>query len=362
MLRFGLILFASGFTLLTPAVSQPAPCPCDCDGDGRVRISELIAAVSIALGNADPSACAEADSDGNGAVGVAELVRCVNASLAECVFPPTPTLPLPTPTANPENQMPPLGGAELLAWLEEGRYLDWHAEPAAHPSLGPHFGDVRTFINQALFSSLNALPPLGANLQGSAAVKELFGSTGSDVRGWSVSIKVDQDSQDGRGWYWYERFGSSVFADRMGATGCTGCHGRDSEVATSRDYVLTSFPLAACNPSDEGHSRCGTLLAPDLDCAYDGELHYSWRPESEEATLYLRRGGYFYLDRSYYYSNNPPGELSYEGDFWHRYCFSDFPKPVAGSLGLSQGDAVLSFVEYSDSGELAVTFTGRRRH
>ncbi len=63
MLRFWIILFLSVLTLIPPAQAQPAPCPCDCDRNGRVRVSELIAAVSIALGNADPSACPEQVDD-----------------------------------------------------------------------------------------------------------------------------------------------------------------------------------------------------------------------------------------------------------------------------------------------------------
>ena len=96
-------------------------------------------------------------------------------------------------------------------------------------------------MNDRLLQSLeagNARHPAGA-----AAVKELYGSNGEEVRGWSVSVKLAEASAGGAGWYWYERFGSSIYGDAIGAPGCTGCHGSDSGSFTSKDFVLAPFPL-----------------------------------------------------------------------------------------------------------------------
>jgi subtilisin family serine protease len=60
-------------------------CVADCDGDGVVTIDELVAAVSIALGQADLSACRDADGNGDGVVTVDELVAAVQAALFGCV-------------------------------------------------------------------------------------------------------------------------------------------------------------------------------------------------------------------------------------------------------------------------------------
>jgi hypothetical protein len=49
-----------------------------------VGISELIAAVNIALGNASAAACPAADADANGSVAISELVRSVNAARGGC--------------------------------------------------------------------------------------------------------------------------------------------------------------------------------------------------------------------------------------------------------------------------------------
>ena len=38
-------------------------------------------------------------------------------------------------------------------------------------------------------------------------------------------VKIQDDSDFGRGWYWYEFFGSSG-GGSIGNPGCTGCHVR----------------------------------------------------------------------------------------------------------------------------------------
>ncbi len=230
------LLFA---TILAPASHAQVSCTCDCNDDGQVAIAELVTAVNISLEQADLSSCPAADADEDGSVAINELVQGVNAAFDGCGSI-TPS-PVPTPTMAPDSQIPPLGDPAITMWLESGAYTAWAAESSAHPSGGPHFGDVRTFVNDALLASLEADNP--AHPRGAAVVKELFGRDSSVVQGWAVSVKVDDDSADGDGWYWYERFGDSVFADSEGARICTGCHNQDSGSFTSRDLVLTPFPL-----------------------------------------------------------------------------------------------------------------------
>lgn len=130
--------------------------------------------------------------------------------------------------------LPPTNGAELVPWLQAGEYLDWQAESGVHPSTGPHFGGVRTFVNDVLHDSLAA--GATSHPEGSAAIKELYGA-GDAVLGWSVEIKLQDDSAGGDGWYWYEGYQDRVYADGTGEGICTGCHGGGN------DYVLTPFPL-----------------------------------------------------------------------------------------------------------------------
>lgn len=139
-----------------------------------------------------------------------------------------------TTGTEPPQSLPPTNGAELVPWLEAGEYLEWAAESGVHPSSGPHFGGVRTFVNDVLLASLEA--GAASHPEGAAAVKELYGAGGT-VLGWSVEVKVQADSAGGDGWYWYEGYQGDVYADGTGAGICTGCHGGGT------DYVLTPFPL-----------------------------------------------------------------------------------------------------------------------
>lgn len=74
------------------AASSSAQSPCaglvgDCNGDGSVRISELVLAVNIALGNAELATCPAADDQGDERVSVVELIRAVNDALEGCDCP-----------------------------------------------------------------------------------------------------------------------------------------------------------------------------------------------------------------------------------------------------------------------------------
>jgi hypothetical protein len=77
-----------GYDFVSPDVCAGFPCTSwiyphvgDCNRDGAVSVDEIIAGVSIALGNTEPSICAEADADGSMGVSVDEIVRSVAAAL-----------------------------------------------------------------------------------------------------------------------------------------------------------------------------------------------------------------------------------------------------------------------------------------
>ncbi|MCR9164236.1 MAG: hypothetical protein ACE37F_17900 [Nannocystaceae bacterium] len=132
----------------------------------------------------------------------------------------------------PPDAAPP-NSAELLPWLEAASYAGWPAESATHPSAGPHFTAVRTFVNDTLLTSLEAGSedhPLG-----STAVKELYGADEA-LGGWAVIVKVAPGSS-ADSWYWYESFEGTTYADETGNAGCGNCHGQ------GQDYVRTPVPL-----------------------------------------------------------------------------------------------------------------------
>jgi hypothetical protein len=66
------------------ATPPPRDCAGDCDGDGVIAITELIRAVSIALGRIAVDECPAADPMRDGRVTVGELVQCVNSALGNC--------------------------------------------------------------------------------------------------------------------------------------------------------------------------------------------------------------------------------------------------------------------------------------
>lgn len=132
----------------------------------------------------------------------------------------------------------PTASSELFAWLQAGRYRTFSAESAVHPSAGPHGGAVRTFVNGALERSLAAGG--AAHPPGSAAVKELYAADRSTLTGWAVEVKLQDDSDGGRGWYWYEVFSTTDGSrpiEGVGNSVCTGCH------AQGADFVRIPFPL-----------------------------------------------------------------------------------------------------------------------
>lgn len=223
-------------------------CTGDCFTNGVVSIEEVEQAVQIALEAERLDTCLSADADGHGTVTVDELIQAVRNHLGECAStaPPTATpTPTSTPTAtampSPGDQIPPTQASDLVVWLQAGLYRDWHAESRVHDSVGPHFGRVRTFVNDSVFDSLSAGEASHAG--GSALVKELYGASGDQIQGWSVMVKTQDDSAAGNGWFWFERFGGSTFAAGNGIPLCFGCHGSDYRGLTTRDFVLTPFPL-----------------------------------------------------------------------------------------------------------------------
>ncbi len=81
---------------------QPS-CQGDCDGDGRVTIDELMIGVSIGLGRQFPVSCQRLDADENERVAVSELVAAVHVALNGCAARPT---PLPEPSEPPGVPVP----------------------------------------------------------------------------------------------------------------------------------------------------------------------------------------------------------------------------------------------------------------
>jgi hypothetical protein len=136
-----------------------------------------------------------------------------------------------------QNIIPPIKKKKMVAWLKAGLYKElFIGEPAVHGSLGPHGGNVRIFYNPILVENLRA----GKKTWdvGAAMVKELYLGSTTQVSGYSVMIKVDEQSgNDGSGWVYYESFNGSLDGAFYGRAVqiCANCH------RGGVDYLLAGF-------------------------------------------------------------------------------------------------------------------------
>jgi len=146
-----------------------------------------------------------------------------------------------TPASSPSRA--PLDGDELFSFLQDGIYKKFpHQDSATRPGRGPHTAiglPVKAFYNKILAKSLNE--GADAHPAGSTAVKEMYTADGQ-LQGWAVMTKTGDDSDQGRGWFWYEVTSttdpSSLQAIGNGVPGCVGCHSR-----ASTDLNRSGYPL-----------------------------------------------------------------------------------------------------------------------
>jgi hypothetical protein len=132
----------------------------------------------------------------------------------------------------------PTTPVELQAWLGTQAYRCWTHESVRHPSTGPHHGQVQTYLNAKLDTSLKGT---SEHPQGSVAVKELYpDASAKEPDGWAVLVKTQPTSANGQGFYWYEAFGTAAGASNIEGQGkqlCVNCH------SAGTDYVRIPYPL-----------------------------------------------------------------------------------------------------------------------
>ena len=95
---------------------------------------------------------------------------------------------------------PKWGPRKLLAWLKADNYKKMFLpEPTIHLSSGPHGGFIRSYYNPILVEDLRAGKSVWR--AGATMVKELYFNGTDQVRGYSVMVKLDDDSgPHGEGW------------------------------------------------------------------------------------------------------------------------------------------------------------------
>jgi hypothetical protein len=136
----------------------------------------------------------------------------------------------------PSSQFPPTTASEMEAWLDGEHYLEWACEEEATvkdfgtPPIHVHGASSRVCSNVLLATSRSGTLPAGV-----ASVKEVYDDSGSLVVR-AVAAKVQADSDEGNGWYWYEGESAAGF----GLSSCTGCHaaaGSDDDHPGAGDFV-----------------------------------------------------------------------------------------------------------------------------
>jgi cytochrome c553 len=147
----------------------------------------------------------------------------------------------PTPAKSPSRA--PIEGDALFSFLQDGVYKKFpHQESATHPGRGPHTElglPVKVYYNKILANSFKAGEEM--HPAGSTAVKEMHDADGN-LQGWAVMTKTGEDSDQGRGWFWYEvtstTDSSALQAIGNGIPGCVSCHSRGSQ-----DLTVSGYPL-----------------------------------------------------------------------------------------------------------------------
>jgi 6-phosphogluconolactonase (cycloisomerase 2 family) len=133
----------------------------------------------------------------------------------------------------------PLEERALFTYLQSGEYKSWkNKESSIHKSDGPH-ENVRAFINDTLANSLKQGSK--EHPAGSVIVKEQYNAKGESL-GWAVMIKTSDQTDSGKGWFWYEVLSDKDISQKAamgnGVPGCVGCH-----APSPKDMVLIPFPF-----------------------------------------------------------------------------------------------------------------------
>jgi hypothetical protein len=144
------------------------------------------------------------------------------------------------PTSSVDEQVGVIGEldtseAGITAFVREGRYKQWLAEPSVHETRAPHGSKVRVFFNELVTASLragNETHPVG-----SVVVKELFEDDGKTSRGHALDVKISEGPGKDT-WIFYEGFGPD-YSNNYYGRGHSTCHGCHED---GKDYVTSPLP------------------------------------------------------------------------------------------------------------------------
>jgi hypothetical protein len=130
-------------------------------------------------------------------------------------------------------QTPPVGAANVHAWLAGGAYRSWSCQPEPHWATSPStHGKSRTCSNAATSAHGAGEYPVGA-----ASVIELHDNHDTVV-GYGVSRHVSAGTEAST-WYWYGEISGVFLGDGNGLGACASCHARAGTGGNvGHDYVF----------------------------------------------------------------------------------------------------------------------------
>jgi hypothetical protein len=173
-------------TSATPARAQV--CVGDCAGLGRVRISDLILAVNIALGRAALDSC---PALGTAPIGITDLIHSVANALCDCrpcpTAPPTRT-PTVTPAVTATDTATPTPTAVTSVWREDNLKLGTSNCPS----------DINTALRNSIASSTDTYTVRirGTDVEVENSAGDIAAVT-IDPDGTLHAEEVDQETQAG---------------------------------------------------------------------------------------------------------------------------------------------------------------------
>ncbi len=107
----------------------------------------------------------------------------------------------------------------------------------------PHGSFVRIRFNQTAASAMNSdLSNLGGSRfpDGSIVVKEIYATSGGDIKFYAAMFKTSMDENTGGDWIWgeYRDNGETFYSTSKKGADCTACHGASGNVDLVRTFSL----------------------------------------------------------------------------------------------------------------------------
>ena len=139
-----------------------------------------------------------------------------------------------------------LSDAALLELIQSNagyQYYKNSTDTLVSDPSSPHGSFVRIRFNQTAASAMNSdLSNLGGSRfpDGSIVVKEIYATSGGDLKFYAAMFKTSMDENTGGDWIWgeYRDNGETFYSTSKKGTDCTACHGASGNTDLVRTFSL----------------------------------------------------------------------------------------------------------------------------